>query len=206
VPTPGARPVSPARFLILCLVYFLIPWATVAFPLLTGPMLLARHVDLSDTLFYVALATFGPALGTIAGGGVIEGMGRRPMMAACVGVMALSTLVFFYVPGLVPMTASIIVFGVGSALYLPALTTYGAELFAPAVRGRATSIAWAANRIGAALSPALLLPLVQAGRFSVVEAVLGLTLVANLAAVAVIGWGDRKPPRLGAARESAMSR
>jgi putative MFS transporter len=201
--TSVARPVSPVRFLVLCLVYFLIPWAGVAFPLLTGPILLARHINLSDTLFYVALATFGPALGALAGGGVIDRMGRRPMMAACVVVMALSTLVFFSVPGFVPMAASIIVFGVGSALYLPALTTYSAELFAPAVRGRATSIAWAANRVGAALSPALLLPLIQAGRSSLVLAILGLTLIANLIAIAATGLKDRKTPGTGAAPENA---
>ena len=203
--TSVARPVSPTRFLILCLVYFLIPWATVAFPLLTGPILLTRHINLSDTLFYVALATFGPALGALAGGGVIDRLGRRPMMAACVVVMAISTVVFFYVPALVPMAVSVIVFGVGSALYLPALTTYSAELFAPGVRGRATSVAWAANRVGAALSPALLLPLIHAGRSTLVLAVLGLTLIANLVAIAAMGLEGRKALGSGAGSESASS-
>ena len=46
-----------------------------------------------------------------------------------------------------------------SALYSAALSLYGAELFPTPVRACATSAAWGAGRIAAALTPLALLPL-----------------------------------------------
>jgi putative MFS transporter len=50
-----------------------------------------------------------------------------------------------------------VLFSTGVALYTPALTVYGAELFPSRSRATATATAWALNRLAACLAPLVLI-------------------------------------------------
>jgi len=168
------------RFAFVAALYFLNPWA-VAFPILTGPILLARGYNLTDTLLYVGLATFGPAVSTLAAGSVVDRIERRVSLRLCCALMLLAVVTFFTVQGRVLLIISVVTFGVGVALYSAVMTMYGAELFPTASRARATSIAWAGNRVASVLVPIVMLPLLhQAGSLPVaivISAVLAGTIV-----------------------------
>lgn len=148
-------------------IYFLHPWATGAFPLLTGPILLARGVGLAHTLLYVGAAALGPAVGTLCAGPFVDRLDRRAALIGWAGLMLVSLVAFFAASSQVVLLIAVVAFGVGVALYSPAMTLYGAELFPTRSRTSATAAAWAMNRVASVLVPVLLLPLLRAhGPFS----------------------------------------
>jgi putative MFS transporter len=174
------------RLLILSVISFTVPIATVSFPLLTGPILLARHFTLSDTLFYIGLATFGPIIGTFVGGVYVDRLGRRGFLMICAGAMLASAALFLFVEATGVMAASLVGFAVFTSLYVPTMTVYGAELFTASTRARGISIAWAANRLAAAGAPAILVPLVHQQATIAIAAVLAIALMANILVVAFL--------------------
>lgn len=188
-PRPDAGPSRaeepPARqgwtFARIGLLYFMNPWATVAFPLCTGPILLARGFNLNDTLFYVGLATLGPVAGALLAGLVVDRVSRPVALAVCATWMIVAAGLFFAGPPKVGTALCVAGFGVLTAIYLPVMTTHGAEAFPVAVRVRATSTAWALNRCAAAAAPAVFLPLVQAGTVALVGWAMVAALLASIA-------------------------
>ena len=175
----------PARIALVASLYFLSPWATVAFPLLTGVILVAKGFQLSDTLLYVGVATFGPLLGQVIAAGFIDHLERRFALAPSAAVMALSGVLFALSLSPIWLMVSGIVFTISAQLYVPTLNLYAAELFPTKLRARATSGAWAANRVGSAIAPLVLLPLLHLGGpmalFAVILAALALSIVIVLA-------------------------
>ena len=185
-PEPAASPGKlRGRLAFVALLYFLAPFTTIAFPLVTGPILLARGYNLSDTLFYVGLSNFGPIGGALLAGLVIDRLRRSLALAIWGGFMLAVLGLFFLAPFPVAQVMTVTGFGILAAIYLPTLTTYGAELFAPSVRSRTTSIAWSFNRLGAALGPLLLLPLARNGSLTAVAFVLCASLCASILMVSV---------------------
>jgi MFS transporter, putative metabolite:H+ symporter len=146
-----------ARFALAAALYFLSPWATVAFPLLTGPILLHRGLSLRDSLLDVGLATFGPIIGTFALGPLMDRIERRTSLVSFALMMLVSAIGFIALPYAAVTTATVILFSTGVALYTPALTVYGAELFPYRSRAAVTTIAWALNRLAACLAPIVLI-------------------------------------------------
>jgi MFS transporter, putative metabolite:H+ symporter len=65
-----------------------------------------------------------------------------------------------------------------SAVYLPMLNIYGAELFNTRLRGSAVTGAWAFNRLGAAAAPLLLVPILSSGGTFPVMTVICCSLIA----------------------------
>ncbi|WP_206240061.1 MFS transporter [Novosphingobium terrae] len=187
-PTPAAdsgrwRDIPRSRWGLAATIYFLTPWLTVAFPLVAGPILLARHVSLSDTLYYVAAATFGPVLGTCASALLADRLTFRTIMIACAALMTGAILVFFASHNLNLSAGAMILMALGSAAFLPSMTTFGSDLFAAQLRGKATTSLWVANRMGAILSPLAFLPLVERHLFG---AALGLFCVIGLGLLFVL--------------------
>lgn len=172
--TPGRR------FALVAGLYFLNPWATVGFPLLTGPILLARGFNLADTLLYVGLAAFGPSIGTVLGASVIDRLGRRSVMVACAGLMMAALALFQAAHSKLGLGAAVIGFGLFTALYMPTMTVFGAEQFPDASRSSATAGAWALNRLAASCAPMVLLPLLQAGRMAALMAIIAGALLAGM--------------------------
>jgi putative MFS transporter len=177
------------RFAFVATLYFLNPWAVAAFPLLTGPILLARGYNLTDTLLYIGLATFGPAVSTLAVGPVVDRVDRCVSLTLCCLLMLLAVVLFFTVQEPVLLTISVVSFGVGVAICSAIMTMYGAELFPAASRALATSVAWAANRIASVLVPIVMLPLLHQAGPSTVAVVICAVLIGTMAFIAL--WGPR---------------
>jgi putative MFS transporter len=146
-----------ARFALAAALYFLSPWATVAFPLLTGPILLHRGLSLQDSLLHVGLATLGPIIGTFALGPLMDRVERRTSLVLFAVMMLVTAVGFITLPYAAVTTIAVVLFSTGVALYTPALTVYGAELFPYRSRAAATSTAWALNRLAACLAPIVLI-------------------------------------------------
>jgi putative MFS transporter len=185
---PSAR-AARGRLAFVTLLYFLSPFTTIAFPLVTGPILLARGYNLSDTLFYVGLANFGPIIGALLAGLVVDRLRRSSALAVWGGGMLAVLALFFVAPFPAAQVLTVTGFGVLTAIYLPTMTTYGAELFAAPVRARNTSTAWSVNRIGAAIGPLLLLPLARSGHITAVGLILGGSLITSILMVSI------RPPK-----------
>jgi len=156
--TPARR-----RFVPLAFLYFLIPWATVGFPLLTGPLLLQRGYNLGHALLYVALSTVGPALSPLIAGTFIDRVSRRTALTASTVVMLCALLLFVSGKAAGTTMAALVAFGMASSLYVTVLTTYAAESFSRQARTTVTSIAWAINRVASVIAPIALLLLVNPG-------------------------------------------
>jgi MFS transporter, putative metabolite:H+ symporter len=185
-PTPSAKvgrtpyaKLSKKRAVVVGALYFLNPWATIAFPLITGPALLARGFSLTDTLFYVGIATFGPVIGTLLAGIFVDRMSRSTALILCALIMLACTAIFFATRSPVLLATSVIGFGLGTAIYMPVMTVFGAEMFPVSIRASATSIAWAVNRVAAVLAPLLLLPLLHRSA-TAVAIVVAATLLATI--------------------------
>lgn len=145
------------HFALAATLYFLSPWATVAFPLLTGPILLHRGLSLQNSLLAVGLATFGPVIGTFTLGPLMDRIERRTSLVWFALVMLVAAIGFIAVPGAAVTTITVVLFSTGVALYTPALTVYGAELFPSRSRATATAAAWSLNRLAACLAPLVLI-------------------------------------------------
>jgi len=169
---------------VICL-SFLQPWISISFQLLTGPMLLKRGYKLNEVLFFVALATFGPTIGTLFSGFVVDRTDRRISLIVAGALMALALGVFFGFDQRPLVAASVITFAIGGAIYTPIMTMYTAELFPPTTRASAGSFAWSANRVAAVAVPIVMLPLLaNVGSWMVASvALLCLGLAAILAAL-----------------------
>jgi MFS transporter, putative metabolite:H+ symporter len=167
--------------------YALHPWATSAFPLLTGPVLLERGFKLTDTLLYVGMGALGPAVGTLLGGLWVDRLDRRVTLLGCALLMLVSIATFFVAHSPIGLLLAVVMFGVGVALYTPAMTVYGAELFPTRSRTQSTAAAWACNRIGSALVPILLLPLLSTEGPLALCAIVCAALIASALLVGVAG-------------------
>jgi putative MFS transporter len=139
------------RFLLACLLYFLQPWATIPFFLLNGPVLLRNGFGSSDPFLYLGCAAAGPVIGTSIGALFIDRI-RWPLAPAlCCGVMLLATALFFAAQAPAALLMAIVSFQIGSALYLPTMMIFVAEMFPTASRATATSAAWMLNCVAAAI-------------------------------------------------------
>ena len=179
------------RFWLIATIFSLWPWASVAFPIVTGPALLGRGVGLNDTLLYVGLSTFGPTLGTLITGPLIDRIERRASVVLFAALLLVSAVLFVNVRAPAAVVTAAFMFNMGVALYTPAMMVYGAELFPTTSRASATSTAWALNRLSAALVPAAVVPLLQVSSpESVVNAVLAV-LALIIALVLAFGPGGK---------------
>ena len=147
------------RLAFISLVYFLLPWASVGFPLLTGPILLLRGFDVRQALLYVALTTIGPTLASLVMGVFADRFERRATMAGCALVMVATVAIFALARSPAWVGGALVTFGIAAAIYVTALTIYAAEIFPARVMTFATSFAWSCNRGAAVIVPIVLLAL-----------------------------------------------
>lgn len=159
---------------------FLSPWSTVAFPLLSGAVLAQKGFKITDTLLFVGLSTFGPFFGNVLVATVIDRLGRRTAMIACSFGMLVAGSVFVASATPALLIASGFVFTLLVSMQLSFLNLYVSELFPTATRGRAVAGAWACNRVGAALGPLLLLPLLHGKGANTMFAAIASSLLAGV--------------------------
>ncbi len=176
----GARPPR----LLLCTLYFLTPWATTGFAVLSGVVLIQKGMSVADSLLYLGIGTFGGVAGMLAAATAADRIGRRPALVGCSAAMAAAGLTLAVSVGAIWVIGAAVAFNLFGAIYTGVQGIYAAELAPTAVRARTLSAAWAANRVGSALTPLALLPLLHAAgpvtMFALIAAVLatgiGLTL------------------------------
>lgn len=168
----------------LALVYslnFLSPWFSVGFILVSGALLVQKGFQLSDTLLYIAVSTMGPTIGSLIASTVVDHVPRRLVLAVCAATMLVAGAIFSVSQTLLPLAAASLLFSICFALYVPALNLYVADLFATRVRAWAIATAWTFNRVGAALLPFVLLPVLKSAGPVAMFSIIAAALVATLA-------------------------
>lgn len=171
----------------LLLLYFLTPWATVGFTLLSGAVLVQKGINLQDSLLLVGISTFGPIVGTLGGGFLVDRLERRPFLVATAFGMGVTGLVFGASDLPLSLVASALVFNLILALFMPVLVLYATEVVTTANRGKLTAWAWTANRVGSAIVPLVLLPVLNGyGAVSMFVVIAG-TLVLFIAILGLYG-------------------
>lgn len=172
--------------------FSLSPWATIAFPLLTGAVLTQRGFKLDAALLIFGLSSMGPLLGTLIASTVMDRIERRTAMAACTLAMLACGAAFNFSSGMASLVVAMALFNLAVSLYVPLLTVYGAELFPTRQRASATAGAWALNRMGGALGPLLLVPTLRGAGPGAMFAVVAVSLVATLAVLAAAPRGRER--------------
>ncbi len=191
---PALARTAPAerRWLSIAGLFSLSPWATIAFPLLTGAVLTQRGFKLDTALLIFGLSSMGPLLGTLLASTVMDRIDRRVAMAACTLAMLACGAAFNFSTGTASLIVAMALFNLAVSLYVPLLTVYSAELFPTGQRASATAGAWALNRLGGALGPLLLVPTLRGAGPATMFAVVAASLVATLAVLAASPRGRER--------------
>lgn len=166
---------------------FLAPGATVSFPLLAAAFLVAKGFNLSDTLLYVGVSTFGPFVASVLVSVMADRIQRRTSLLVCSFGMACAAVGFYVSDRAGWLMLTSFAFNLSVALYMPALNTYVAELFPVWARARATSWAWSANRVAAAAVPLLMLPMLHRHGEGLVFSIIVGTLLTTMLLVVLVG-------------------
>jgi MFS transporter, putative metabolite:H+ symporter len=184
--SPRQSPQISRKAALVIAVSFMAPWATVTFPLLSAAFLVLKGFNLSDTLLYVGVATFGPFVASVAVAPFADRVRRRTSIVVCSMGMVIAAVGFYLSDTAFWLTLTSFAFNLFVSLYMPALNTYVAELFPGWLRGRATSWAWSANRVAAAAVPLSMLPwLHNHGESLVFAVIVGSLLMTILLVVCV---------------------
>lgn len=185
----GAARAYRPRTAFLCALYFLGPWATIGFPLLSGAVLVEKGFRTQDSLLYLGVSLFGPSIGVLLGAGFIDRIERRTTLALSAIAMVVTGVWFATSNTPVLLMATGIAFNLAGSIYVAALSIYGAELFPTALRATVSSTAWAVNRIASALAPLALLPLLKSAGPLAMTAAIAAAMCAS--AVLILAFGER---------------
>ena len=172
--------------------FLLSPWSTATFPVLVGAVLGQTGFKLSDTLLYLGLGTLGPFVGMLLTATVVDRIERRLTLAVCALSMVAAGFGFVASKSPVLLVGAIALFNLFALLYLQSLSVYGAEYFSTERRATAMSSAWALNRVGAALSPLLLVPVLREAGPVPMFAVIAATLLTSVAVLAFAQAGRQR--------------
>ena len=172
--------------------YFLSPWSTVAFPLLSGAVLAQMGFKLPDTLLYIGLSTFGPTIGTALAATGVDRIDRRAALMACAAAMLGCGTAFVATDSALWLVVAATAFNLFLSLYIPVLSVYSAELFPTGVRASSLAGAWALNRLGAAVAPLFLLPLLRNAGAPSMFAVIAAALLVGMLVVALAPKGRQR--------------
>jgi MFS family permease len=112
-------------------------------------------ISLAQVSLAVAAAGFGTLLMDLPAGLLLERMGRRPMMLAGTGALALATLAIPLVPLFPVLVLARLIAGAGTAMWNISRMAYLTDVTSPRDRGRAISTFGGVNRIGTFVGPAV---------------------------------------------------
>jgi putative MFS transporter len=175
------------NLVLVSAIYLMRPWPTVGFPVLLGALLVARGWNISSSLMAVGIAGFGAAAGAMLSSLVIDKVERRTALTVVTVLMLMAGAAFAATEDAMVIYVSGTAFNLLGASYGPMLSIYASELFPTALRARSTATAWAANRIGSAIAPIILLPILGTYGVMLVLATICATLLVNLALILVFG-------------------
>lgn len=180
------------RALVLIgLVYLLRPWPTIGFPLVSGIVLVAKGVSVDEGLISIGISGVGAAAGALCAAFVIDRTDRRTALMLVSAGLVGSGLIFATGQGAPVLIGSIAIFSFLTAIYGPILSIYAAETFPTAIRASATASAWALNRLGSAVAPLVLIPLLHGAGSLAMFGLIAATLVANLLLIVLFGTRGR---------------
>lgn len=175
------------NFVLVTVIYLMRPWPTVGFPMLLGALLVARGWNISSSLVAVGIAGFGAAAGAMLASAVIDRVERRTALTVVTVLMLIAGATFGATEDVMVIYVSGTIFNLLGASYGPMLSIYASELFPTELRARSTATAWAANRLGSAIAPIVLLPVLAGFGVTLVLVTIGATLAINLALVLIFG-------------------
>lgn len=181
LPTATSRPVDVAQpaerrkghFALFCMLLFLSPWATVAFPLLSGAAMIQKGLKLDQTLLVLAISSLAPIAGPALAALAIDRIDRRIALASGAAVMVAASTLFAAASSEALILASMLMFYLVGSTHVSILALFTAEAFPASARGWVGSVTWAFNRIASVTVPLILLPLLSRfGASSIAAAVL----------------------------------
>jgi MFS transporter, putative metabolite:H+ symporter len=188
---PGSTKLAKASnrsyLLLAASLFFLSPWATTAFPLLSGPVFLEKGINLSATLLYLGISTLGQLAGMLLGALFADRIQRRDAIVLCAAVMAVAALMFAGSREPLWLIVTNLTFSVAAGLFLPALTLYVAELFPTGIRSSALSATWAINRAGSVLALLILVPMLRGSSVAAIFAIMAVTLATGIGLIVCFG-------------------
>jgi putative MFS transporter len=174
---------------LIAALYLMRPWPTVGFPIMAGAILIAKGLELDQSLISIGIGGFGSALGALLAATVVDRLPRRVALAICSLALVIAGFVFAVGDSLIVLVLAIAAFNFLAAIYGPLLSIYAAEIFPTSIRASATASAWSFNRIGSALAPLALLPLLQIYGPVFVLLTIAATLLVNL--ILLVAFGPR---------------
>jgi putative MFS transporter len=165
----------------LVVAYFLTPWAIVGFTVLSGAVLVQKGINPQDSILYVGISSFGPLAGALLAGLVVDRLERRSTLIALAAMLGAAGMIFGVAVEPVWLVGSGLVFNLLVNIFFAVVVLYSSELFTTERRAQGTSWGWASNRVGSALVPIALLPLLQSHGPAAMFIVIALTLAAFIA-------------------------
>lgn len=187
-----AGPSGLRRRLLTSALSFIAPWTSIGFPLVVGAVLAKKGFKLPDALLFIGVGLLGPTLSSLAAAQFIDRFERRGTLALLSGAALAAVLVFLMSDRPSLLIGSYFAFGMFTALHLPAATLYVAEVFPAGIRAEASASAWAMNRVGAALAPLVLIPLVRSEGSAHAFGLLALLWLCSLLLLVVAPRGQQR--------------
>ncbi|WP_199093177.1 MFS transporter [Bosea sp. ASV33] len=183
------------RFLLLCTLYALSPWATIGFLLMSGAVMLKKHFSVGDSVVAAGLIMFGPVIGNLLMALVIDRIDRKASLVATALAMAVLGLSFAAATDFLPLVTIGVAFAFCSAIYASVLGVYAAEIIPTALRSSRTALAWGIGRFVSIFVPLAFFPLLHLfgpwAMFGLIAAAVGLSA---LLVVAVGPQGRTRRP------------
>lgn len=169
------------RFLLLCTLYALSPWATIGFLLMSGAVMLKKQFSVADSVIAAGLIMFGPVIGNLLMALVIDRIDRKASLVATAVAMALLGLGFAAATDFLPLVTIGVAFAFCSAIYASVLGVYAAEIIPTALRSSRTALAWGIGRFVSIFVPLVFFALLHrsgpCAMFSLIAAAIGLSAV-----------------------------
>ena len=179
----AADPLQRRRTGLFFALFFLAPWATIAFPLLSAAVLVQKGFRVDQSLVFAALSMLGPSIGNVLAAVLVDRVGRRACLVFCAGTMVVMGGLFAESGVFSTLMLAGIAFNTAGATYSGVLSLYCTELLPTPLRASAFTLAWAAGRIAAALLPVVLLPLLIGSGPHAMFAVITASLLAGIVLV-----------------------
>jgi putative MFS transporter len=178
------------RLALVIVLQFLQPLAIIGFAALSGIVLGQKGHDIHASLLLLAVSALGSPVGAILASTVIDRFARHQVFIACAVVMAVLGLSFAVVNSPAALMAIGAAYMIVITIYSITLNIYAPEMFVTERRGFATGVGHAANRIGAAAVPILLLPLLMTFGAMALFLLIAATLLLSAALVFLVGPRD----------------
>jgi putative MFS transporter len=175
------------RLALYLILQLLQPLAVIGFIALSGVVLTMKGFSVRQSLGFTAVQGLGSPIGAVLASFVVDRISRPALFIGCSLVLAALGIAF----ALAHTSSVAIIAGLGFLLvgtvYAAVLSIYGPEMFPTSRRGVAAGSGYGANRVGAALVPFALLPLLFVAGPLNMFLLIAATLAVSAALVAVAG-------------------